>query len=147
MFSLSSTEIEAAKNTKKMQHASCGAIVTFEGWVRNHNEGRAVTRLDYEAYPELCAHEADIILEEARTKFGCIDVHCVHRTGTLAIGDVAVWVGAISVHRENAFKACQYVIDNVKVRLPIWKKEFYADHDSGWVNCEACSQHAHLAIP
>jgi molybdopterin synthase catalytic subunit len=66
----------------------------------------------------------------------------VHRSGVLQIGDCAVWVGVSAAHRDAAFEAARFVIDAVKVRLPIWKKEFYADGDSGWVNCERCAAHA-----
>ena len=65
--------------------------------------------------------------------------NALHRLGLLEIGDVAVWVGAAAPHRDEAFRACRYVIDEVKHRVPIWKKEHYASGDSGWVNCERCS--------
>jgi molybdopterin synthase catalytic subunit len=69
------------------------------------------------------------------------DARCVHRVGLLEIGECAVWIGVASAHRDEAFKACRYIIDEIKVRLPIWKKEHYANGDSGWVNCERCAQH------
>jgi molybdopterin synthase catalytic subunit len=72
-----------------------------------------------------------------------IKAACVHRTGSLAIGDLAVWVGVSSQHRAEAFAACRYIIDEVKHRVPIWKKEHYVNGDSGWVNCERCAEHAH----
>ena len=68
---------------------------------------------------------------------------CAHRVGALAIGDLAVWVGVSSAHRDAAFQASRFIIDEIKHRLPIWKKEYYVDGDSGWVNCEACAAHAH----
>jgi len=64
---------------------------------------------------------------------------CAHRVGTLAIGELAVWVGVSAPHRGEAFDACRYIIDEVKHRVPIWKKEYYQDGDSGWVNCERCA--------
>ena len=64
---------------------------------------------------------------------------CEHRLGDLAIGEVAVWVGVSAPHRDEAFRACRYIIDEVKHRLPIWKKEHYVNGDSGWVNCERCA--------
>jgi molybdopterin synthase catalytic subunit len=67
----------------------------------------------------------------------------VHREGTLELGECAVWVGVTAAHRDEAFAACRYIIDEVKVRLPIWKKEYYVNGDSGWVNCERCAAHAH----
>jgi molybdopterin synthase catalytic subunit len=71
---------------------------------------------------------------------------CIHRVGSLDLGDMAVWVGVSSAHRAEAFDACRYIIDEVKHRLPIWKKEHYRSGNSGWVNCERCaveSQHTH----
>ncbi len=115
---------------------TCGALVTFEGWVRNHQDGRPVERLDYEAYEALAAKEGQRIVAEALTRFGITHARCVHRLGSLALGDLAVWAGVSSHHRGEAFTACRYIIDEVKARVPIWKKEFYADGHSGWVNCE-----------
>ena len=108
--------------------------MTFEGWVRDHNEGRQVLRLGYQAYAPLAQSEAARILAEAREKFAIIDAHCVHRVGTLEIGELAVWVGVSAAHRDAAFAACRYVIDEVKKRVPIWKNEHYADGESGWLH-------------
>jgi len=76
-------------------------------------------------------------------RFGLDHAECVHRTGALEIGDVAVWVGVSAAHRGEAFDACRHIIDEIKHRVPIWKKEYYTDGDSGWVNCERCAAHAH----
>src|SRR5262245_30139370 len=78
-------------------------------------------------------------MAEAVERFGIEHASCVHRLGNLAIGDMAVWVGASARHRHEAFLACRYIIDEVKHRVPIWKKEHYANGDSGWVNCERCA--------
>ncbi len=122
-----------------------GAYCHFEGRVRNHQDGRKVIALEYEACGELCEKEAEKILEEAQQKFSVIAWQCVHRVGRLSVGDVAVWVGVITEHRDQAFQVCRYVIDEVKYRLPIWKKEFYEDGNSGWVNCqvEGSTQRTH----
>ena len=90
-----------------------------------------------------CGFEGEAILDEACERFSLLHAHCVHRTGLLEIGDCAVWVGVSAPHRDEAFLACRYIIDQLKVRLPIWKKEYYVDGHSGWVNCERCAQHAH----
>ncbi len=121
---------------------SAGAYVGFEGWVRNRNEGHDVLRLEYEAYEPIAIREGEKIIAEARLEYPLLDAHCVHRTGLLDLGECAVWVGVSSVHRDEAFQACRYIIDQVKVRLPIWKKEHYVDGHSGWVNCERCAAHA-----
>lgn len=119
-----------------LEDPAAGACATFEGWVRNHSEGRGVQRLDYEAYEELGLKEGQRILAEARARVAIARAHCVHRLGTLVVGDLAVWVGVSAAHRGEAFAACRYIIDEVKQRLPIWKKEHYAGGDTGWVNCE-----------
>jgi molybdopterin synthase catalytic subunit len=120
---------------------AAGAYVGFEGWIRNKNEGHDVLRLEYEAYDVIALKEGEKVIAEARQKHPILQAHCVHRTGLLEIGECAVWVGVSSGHRDEAFQACRYIIDEVKIRLPIWKKEHYADGHSGWVNCERCAAH------
>ena len=78
--------------------------------------------------------EGEAILAEAMRAFAITDVRCVHRTGSLAIGELAVWVGVSAAHRDAAFAACRFVIDEVKQRVPIWKNEHYADGESGWLH-------------
>ncbi len=135
MFKIVSEPIEIESLKRTLEDAHAGACVTFEGWVRNHNEGKPVQALDYEAYPELAEKEGERILVEAREKFSVQSIVCVHRTGALRIGDLAVWVGVTAAHRGAAFDACRYVIDEVKARVPIWKKEHYTDGVSEWINC------------
>lgn len=136
MFELSPETIDAAALKREMDDESCGACVTFEGWVRNTNEGRDVLALEYEGYEAVAVKEGKRVLEEALERFDIARVRCVHRVGKLGLGDMAVWVGVSSGHRGAAFDACRYTIDEIKKRLPIWKKEHYAEGDSGWVNCE-----------
>lgn len=143
MFSVSATPLDARSLHETLRNRGAGACVAFEGWVRDNNEGKEVLRLEYEAYEAVAVKEGLKILEEAREKFGLLAAACVHRVGALEIGDLAVWVGVSSGHRGEAFEACRYVIDEVKHRLPIWKKEHYVDGDSGWVNCEACAEPVH----
>ena len=119
-----------------------GGFASFEGWIRNHNDGHAVERLEYEAYTPLAVSEGERVIREAFDRFDILHAHCVHRAGLLEIGECAVWVGVSAAHRDAAFLACRYIIDQVKVRLPIWKKEHYVDGHSGWVNCERCAAHA-----
>ena len=134
MLSIATHPINSDQLRKTLITTSTGAVVEFAGIVRNHNEGSAVTNLDYEALEPLCIKEAQKIFAEAKAQFDIIDARCVHRTGELSVGDVAVWVGVSAAHRDAAFKACRFIIDEIKTRLPIWKKEFYADGDSGWIN-------------
>ena len=133
-FSLSETVIDAAALKRELAQARAGACVTFEGWVRDHNDGRAVLRLGYQAYASLAQSEGERILAEARDKFAILDVRCVHHVGLLEIGELAVWVGVSAAHRGAAFDACRYIIDEVKSRVPIWKNEHYADGESGWLH-------------
>lgn len=141
MMQLTTGAIDPAALRRELADPAAGGYAAFEGWIRNHNEGHAVLRLEYEAYEPLCVSEGDAVLAEARERFDILGAHCVHRHGLLEIGDCAVWVGVSAAHRDAAFLACRYVIDQVKVRLPIWKKEHYADGNSGWVNCERCAAH------
>jgi molybdopterin synthase catalytic subunit len=141
VFKFAHTTIETSALKATMGNPLAGALVCFEGVVRNHNEGREVVTLEYEAYETLAEAEAQKILEEARQQFALIAAVCVHRTGLLSIGEPAVFVGVTSAHRDAAFQGCRYIIDEIKTRLPIWKKETYKDGSSGWVNC----QHAHAS--
>jgi len=136
MFALSDQPLDVAALRRSLFHPEAGAFAAFEGWVRNHNEGRAVQRLAYEAYRELGVKEGERILAEAKERFDILDAACVHRVGTLEIGDSAVWVGVSAAHRDAAFAACRYIIDEVKARVPIWKNESYPEGDSGWINAE-----------
>ena len=141
MFELTADPIDFLQMRSRLTRADAGALVCFEGLVRNHNEGMHVQALEYEVFSELAYHEAEVILKEAHEKFDIYDVHCTHRHGLLQIGDMAVLVMATSAHRAQSFLACQYVIDEVKHRLPIWKKEHYVHGPSQWVACQACAHH------
>ncbi|MGH8078673.1 MAG: molybdenum cofactor biosynthesis protein MoaE, partial [Lysobacter sp.] len=124
-FSLAETPVDTASLRANLLDERVGAFASFEGWVRNHNEGRPVTGLRYEAYVALAESEGERILDEARSRYDILDAHCVHRIGDLAIGELAVWVGVTAVHRDAAFSACRFIIDYVKARVPIWKHEGY----------------------
>ncbi|HNP37038.1 MAG TPA: molybdenum cofactor biosynthesis protein MoaE [Woeseiaceae bacterium] len=143
MISISSSAIDPEALRARLIDPAAGAYCSFEGWVRNRNEGEDVVRLEYEVYEPLAISEGRKLLAEAGVRFPHLHAHCVHRAGLLEIGDCAVWVGVTSPHRDEAFQACRYIIDALKIRLPIWKKEYYVSGDSGWVNCERCSAHAH----
>ncbi|HEU4618884.1 MAG TPA: molybdenum cofactor biosynthesis protein MoaE [Gammaproteobacteria bacterium] len=134
-FEITREPIDSAALKARLPDAAAGACATFEGWVRNHNDGDGVSALEYEAHEPIALAEGRKILAEAEQRFDVIAVHCVHRVGKLEIGDCAVWVGVSAAHRGAAFDACRYVIDEVKRRVPIWKKEHYASGESGWVNC------------
>ncbi len=133
-FRIAAEPFDIAPLRARLLHDRAGAYAAFEGWVRNHNDGRPVHGLRYEAYVELAEAEGARIVEEALAKFGAIDACCVHRVGDLEIGDLAVWVGVSAAHRGMAFDACRWIIDEVKSRVPIWKHERYADGDAGWLH-------------
>jgi molybdopterin synthase catalytic subunit len=145
-FRFTQTTIDTESARRGLQDLGAGGYVSFEGWVRDQNEGQEVTRLEYEAFQELAVKEGDRIVAEALRRFPVKHALCIHRVGSLDLGDMAVWVGVSSAHRAEAFDACRYIIDEVKHRLPIWKKEHYRSGNSGWVNCERCAvepQHSH----
>ncbi|MFI5235023.1 MAG: molybdenum cofactor biosynthesis protein MoaE [Gemmatimonadales bacterium] len=110
-----------------------GGVVTFVGTVRDHHAGRGVSRLEYSAYAPMAESECGAIVAEALVRWsGAVALQ--HRTGALVVGDLAVAVVAAAAHRDAAFEACRYVIEEVKRRVPIWKKEFYADGTVAWVD-------------
>ena len=135
-FELADTPFDTGTLRARLLDARVGGYASFEGWVRDHNDGRAVNGLHYEAYAALAEAEGAKVLAEALEKFDILDAACVHRTGDLAIGELAVWVGVAAAHRDAAFAACRYIIDEVKSRVPIWKRERYADGDAGWLHPE-----------
>ncbi len=134
VFEVSKTPLIPDVLKEGLRTESAGAFVCFEGWVRNHNEGRPVGALSYEGFEEMICAEGERILSEAVERFGIEQVRGVHRLGDLALGDLAVWVGVCSGHRAEAFAAAAWVLEELKARLPIWKKEAYKDHpDTQWV--------------
>lgn len=143
MFLITSERIDRAALRERLFDSGCGAYVQFEGWVRDHNEGQQVLRLEYEVYEPLAIKEGERIIAEAGQRFGVRRAAAIHRSGMLELTDVAVIVGVSSPHRGEAFEACRYIIDQVKSRLPIWKKEHYADGKAEWVNCRHCTEAAH----
>ena len=134
MFALTKIDIESASLREHCLANEAGGYVCFEGWVRNRNEGREVCHLEFEAANALANNEFAKIESEAREQFDILELVCVHRVGVVPLGELAVWIGVTARHRDPAFTACRYVIDELKQRLPIWKKEHYRDGDSGWIN-------------
>ena len=132
-FNILSDVISLQSISAMVENHGIGARSIFEGIVRNTNDGHEVKKLEYECYESLAIKEGDQILDEAIEKFDLIDAFCIHRVGTLEIGETAVIVVATSGHRDQSFKGCRYIIDEVKVRVPIWKKEHYADGETEWL--------------
>jgi molybdopterin synthase catalytic subunit len=131
-FEIAAQPFDVPARREALLASGAGAYASFEGWVRDHHQGRAVLGLSYEAYGALAQAEGEKVLAEARANFAIIGVDCVHRVGELAVGELAVWVGVSAAHRDAAFAACRYVIDELKARVPIWKRERYEDGEAVW---------------
>jgi molybdopterin synthase catalytic subunit len=126
--------LDAAAHEKAVTDHRAGAVVMFEGVVRDHDHGRGVTLLEYEGHPSA----ASVLREVAADIAADPDVHAVavsHRVGALAIGDVALVAAVSTAHRQAAFAACARLVDEVKARLPIWKRQVFTDGTEEWVNC------------
>jgi molybdopterin synthase catalytic subunit len=132
MAFLSSTPLDLASLVMRVESPERGAVTSFLGLVRDHHGGRKVTRLEYSAYAPMAEEECARIVAEAEARWP-VRVALEHRTGMLVIGEPAVAIAAAAAHREEAFAACRFVIEEVKRRVPIWKKEFYADGEVEWV--------------
>jgi molybdopterin synthase catalytic subunit len=139
-FALADTAFEIAPLRMRLLRTEAGAYTSFEGWVRDHNEGRVAHGLRYESYAALAESEGERILDEALRRFAIVDAACVHRVGELAVGELAVWVGVSAAHRDAAFAACRWIIDEVKAQVPIWKHERYVEGDATWLHPESQSQ-------
>ncbi len=144
MFSIQDTALDITALREEMQDSSCGALVVFEGLVRNHHEGRDVTQLRYTHHPVLAQKEGERILAETMEKFSITKAVAIHRVGTLAIGESAVITLTTSPHREAAFEANRFLIDSIKARVPIWKQETYATGEVEWTSpCPNCGPVPH----
>ena len=132
-FSLTGHPIEIPALLDDLRDPAAGAEVTFDGRVRNHNDGHMVERLEYQAYPALALKVGRRILEEEAVKHGILRAIGVHRTGTLEIGESAVWIGVASAHRAAALDAARAIMERLKYELPVWKREHYADGGTEWV--------------
>lgn len=110
-----------------------GAVLLFLGTVRDHADGRPVCGMRYDAYQAMAADVLDDIAWETAEETGVGRIHVSHRTGELEIGEVSVAIAVSSPHREEAYRASRRIIEEIKRRLPVWKKEFYTDGDAGWV--------------
>ena len=114
---------------------SCGALASFVGIVRDHDRGRPVRKLIYDCYMSMADRVIGRLMDEAKGRWDVDDVHVLHRVGELEIGEVAVAIAVSSAHRAEAFSACRFMIEEMKIKVPIWKKEIYADGTREWVSC------------
>jgi len=134
-FQITDQEIKQESLRREILRDVSGAYLSFEGLVRNHNDGKPVNGLEYSSYIPLAEKEGMRILSEAKERYSIEAAACVHRIGSLKIGEIAVWVGVSAAHRDAAFEANRYIIDQTKARVPIWKREAYLDSPAEWVNC------------
>lgn len=133
MFRITDQPIDTTALVAEVESASSGALVVFEGRVRNHHQGKAVTALDYSAHPALAEPEGTRLIAETLEKFPEVEnIAATHRTGHLGIGEIAVSIAVTSPHRPAAFAACDYLALQLKNRLPVWKHEHFADGSSDW---------------
>lgn len=129
---ITNESIDLHNEIKKAGLISCGAVVHFSGLVRNHNEGKPVLALEYEAFQPLANKMIQEILDNVKEKFSIQYASCIHRIGRLELGEIAVIVVTSSSHRKECYSANQYIIDKVKHEIPIWKREFFADGTITW---------------
>ncbi len=135
MFILQENPIDIAQARLTNQNPHNGAFCCFEGMVRgDKHQGVEVNALLYIANSEECVQEGNKIIKEALSLFPITDAVCIQRMGQVNVGETAVWIGVWSSHRDESFKACRYIIEEIKKRLLIWKKEFFADGTSTWVH-------------
>ena len=132
MIRIVTERIEASEVIAAVRCPEAGAIVTFDGTVRNHARNKSVTHLFYEAYDHMAVQEMETIRDRALAGWPIRKVAIVHRVGRLEIGDSSVFIAVSADHRGDAFEACRFVIDSLKKTVPIWKKEFYVDGEV-WV--------------
>ncbi|MCA9042360.1 MAG: molybdenum cofactor biosynthesis protein MoaE [Planctomycetaceae bacterium] len=111
-----------------------GAVVLFLGTVREMTAGRQTVALDYDAYPEMAQAQMESLAQETEEKWPIVELAIVHRLGHLELGEISVAVAVSTPHRRDAFEAGQFLIDELKVRVPIWKKENWSDGTTEWVH-------------
>jgi molybdopterin synthase catalytic subunit len=127
-------EIDVAALMAETQSNEFGAVSVFVGTVRGVNDGRGVTAIDYSAYTSMAESELASIISEAEDRFGVSAIVVEHRVGALGIGDVSVAIVAAHAHRAPALDCTRYVIEEIKTRVPIWKREHYADGTREWID-------------
>jgi molybdopterin synthase catalytic subunit len=127
------TPIDVAKLITEASRPDCGAVSLFIGNSRDHNEGRKVTRLEYEAYEPMAVAALEKLEGDARKQFKIAACRIVHRLGPVPLAEASVAVVVAAAHRQPAFDACQWAMNELKRNVPIWKKEFFGGSDAEWV--------------
>jgi molybdopterin synthase catalytic subunit len=126
--------IDANALLRRVSNRSNGAVLLFLGVVRDVNDGRAVTGIEYSAYAPMAERELADIASEAARQFGTTDIAIEHRLGELALAEVSVGIAVAHPHRGEAYAASRWVIEELKRRVPVWKREHYADGTREWVD-------------
>jgi molybdopterin synthase catalytic subunit len=132
MIALTDDPIDPRALEAAVSHDGAGAVLTFLGVTRNNFDGRPVEGLHYEAYPEMALAQLQQIHDEVLARWPGAKVAIVHRLGSLTVGEVSVVIATSTPHRDAAYQASRYAIDELKVRVPIWKREHYADGAADW---------------
>jgi molybdopterin synthase catalytic subunit len=135
MFHVTNHPIDLDELVRFVTDAEAGAVATFIGTTRNNNEGRQVIALDYEGYPEMAEKELRRIGEDAKTKWPICRMAITHRLGPVQIGEASVIIAVSSAHRDAAFAACRFAIEEIKKTVPIWKKEVF-DGGEVWIGTQ-----------
>ena len=133
------TVLDTTSVVAVLKSGADGAVVIFEGIVRDNTHGRQTVYLDYEAYEDMALAQMHSLAEGAIQRFGVRDVALLHRLGRLAVGETSVFIAVVSAHRAQAFDACRWLIDELKRTVPIWKREQFAD-GSVWAAGEPFSE-------
>lgn len=134
MIELTTQPIDSTAVTESVRSNNAGAVVLFLGTVREFTGEAQTSSLEYEAYPQMAVQGMQQLDHEARERWGLVNVSIVHRTGHLELGEIAVAVAVSSAHRAAAFEAGQWLLDTLKQRVPIWKKELYSNGQTEWVH-------------
>jgi molybdopterin synthase catalytic subunit len=132
---LTDQPITLAEHQDLVSHAAAGAVVGFVGAIRDHDHGRAVVELEYSAHPSAADVLAVVVAEVAAQSAGTRAIAASHRIGTLRIGEAALVAAVSADHRQAAFATCALLVDTIKERLPVWKRQVFADGTDEWVNC------------
>lgn len=134
MFKVTKEPLNVQEVNTLVKRSTDGAVVTFDGIVRDNFDGRAVRYLEYEAYAEMAEKKMVEIATEVRQKFAVGKIAMAHRIGRLEIGESSIVIAVAAPHRHAAFEACAYAMDRVKEEVPVWKKECFVDGEAHWVN-------------
>jgi len=134
MFRVTTEPLSVQQVNDLVKRPTDGAVVTFDGIVRNNFDGRPVRYLAYEAYAAMAEKKMAEIGAEVQQKFAIGEIAMMHRIGRLEIGESSIVIAVAAPHRHAAFEACAYAMDRVKAEVPVWKKEFFGDGADHWVN-------------